>query len=134
MMDEAQYQQLLEESKAYLHTRYDLLRLSLLEKLSKILGLVLLAVVVTLLLFAALSFGAIAVVFVLAEWMPVWASALIIGALFLLLIVLAFAFRKQWFINPMVAALSAILFADEAANEATESPDNEIVTGKEGAL
>ena len=114
-MDETQYQKLLDDCKSYLNTRYDLLRLSLLAKLSKILGLILLAIVVVLLVFAVLSFGALALVFVLAQWIPVWASFLIIGGVFLLLLVLAVVFRKQWFVNPPVCALSAILFADDAA-------------------
>ena len=86
-------------------------RLSLLEKLSRILGLVLLALVVVLLLFAVLTFGALALVFVLAQWLPLWSSFLIIGAVYLLLMVLAVVFRRKWFINPIVGALSGILFS-----------------------
>ncbi len=119
-MDETQYQKLLDDCKSYLNTRYDLLRLSLLAKLSKILGLILLALVVVLLVFAVLSFGALALVFVLAQWIPVWASFLSIGGVFLLLLVVAVVFRKQWFVNPLVGALSAILFADNAAQDREE--------------
>ena len=116
-MDETQYQKLLDDCKSYLNTRYDLLRLSLLAKLSKILGLILLAIVVVLLVFAVLSFGALALVFVLAQWIPVWASFLIIGGVFLLLLVLAVVFRKQRFVHPPGGAFSAILFADDAARK-----------------
>ncbi|MGM9836890.1 MAG: phage holin family protein [Paludibacteraceae bacterium] len=116
-MDEAQYQKIVEDSRAYLNTRYELLRLSLLEKLSRVLGLLLLALTVVLLLFAVLAFGALALVYVLAQWIPVWSAFLIIGAVFLLLLVLAFVCRKQWFINPIVGALSTILFADDAQQE-----------------
>lgn len=119
-MDDTQYQKLLDDCKSYLNTRYDLLRLSLLAKLSKILGLILLALVVVLLVFAVLSFGALALVFVLAQWIPVWASFLIIGGVFLLMLVLAVVFRKQWFVNPLVGALSAILFADNATQKGEE--------------
>lgn len=112
-MDETQYQKLLADCRSYLNTRYDLLRLSLLEKMSKILGLILLALVVVLLVFTVLSFGALALVFVLAQWLPLWASFLIIGSIFLLLMVLAVVFRKQWFVNPLVCTLSKILFAND---------------------
>ena len=115
-MDAPQYQKLLDDTKAYLNTRYDLLRLSLLEKLSKVLGLILLALVMLLLVFAVLSFAALALVFVVAQWLPTWSAFLIVGALFLLLMVLALVFRRQWFINPMIGALSAILFMDEPAD------------------
>lgn len=114
-MDAPQYQKLLDDTKAYLNTRYDLLRLSLLEKLSKVLGLILLALVMLLLVFAVLSFAALALVFVVAQWLPTWSAFLIVGALFLLLMVLALVFRRQWFINPMIGALSAILFMEEPA-------------------
>ena len=110
-MDETQYQKLLDDCKSYLNTRYDLLRLSLLAKLSKILGLILLAIVVV------LSFGALALVFVLAQWLPLWASLLIIGGVFLLLLVLAILFRKQLFVNPLIGTLSTILFADNSTGE-----------------
>ena len=113
-LPEEQYQQLLADARAYLNTQYDLLRLGLLEKLSKIIGLILLALVVILLLFAVMGFGAITLAFVLAQWLPLWASFLSIGGFFLLQLILAVIFRKQWFINPIVAALSAILFSHDA--------------------
>ena len=114
MLSDEQYQKLLADTRAYLNTQYDLLRLGLLEKLSKIIGLILFALVVILLLFAVMGFGAITLAFVLAQWLPLWASFLIIGGFFLLQLILAVIFRKQWFINPIVAALSAILFSHDA--------------------
>ena len=116
MLSDEQYQKLLADTRAYLNTQYDLLRLGLLEKLSKIIGLILFALVVILLLFAVLGFGAVTLAFVLAQWLPLWASFLIIGSVFLLQLILAVIFRKQWFINPMVAALSAILFSHDATS------------------
>lgn len=115
-LPEEQYQQLLSDARAYLNTQYDILRLGLLEKLSKVIGLVIFALVVILLLFAVLGFGAVTLAFVLAQWLPLWASFLIIGGIFLLQLILAVIFRKQWFINPMVAALSAILFTNDSAS------------------
>ena len=114
MLSDEQYQKLLADTRAYLNTQYDLLRLGLLEKLSKIIGLILFALVVILLLFAVMGLGAITLAFVLAQWLPLWASFLIIGGFFLLQLILAVIFRKQWFINPIVAALSAILFSHDA--------------------
>ena len=114
MLSDEQYQKLLADTRAYLNTQYDLLRLGLLEKLSKIIGLILFALVVILLLFAVMGFGAIPLAFVLAQGLPLWASFLIIGGFFLLQLILAVIFRKQWFINPIVAAVSAILFSHDA--------------------
>ena len=119
-LSEEQYQQLLSDARAYLNTQYDILRLGLLEKLSKVIGLVIFALVVILLLFAVLGFGAVTVAFVLSQWLPLWASFLIVGGCFLLQLILVFIFRKQWFVNPIVAALSAILFSrDTADNQQT---------------
>ena len=121
MLSDEQYQKLLADTRAYLNTQYDLLRLGLLEKLSKIIGLILFALVVILLLFAVMGFGAITLAFVLAQWLPLWASFLIIGGFFLLQLILAVIFRKQWFINPIVATLSGILFSHDATpSDATE--------------
>lgn len=119
-MSDEQYQQLLRDSRSYLNTQFDLLRLNLLEKLSRIIGLILFALVAILLVFAIFGFSAVAVAFVLAQWLPLWASFLIIGGMFLLALILAIAFRKQWFINPIVCALSAILFSDSPASEGKE--------------
>lgn len=116
MLTDEQYQKLLADSRAYLNTQYDLLRLGLLEKLSKVIGLVLFALVAVLLIFAILGFGAVTLAYVLAQWLPLWASFLIIGSFFLILLVLTIVLRKQWFINPMVAALSAILFTNDSAS------------------
>lgn len=119
-MSDEQYQQLLSDTRSYLNTQFDLLRLNLLEKLSRIIGLILFALVAILLIFAIFGFSAVALAFVLAQWLPLWASFLIIGGVFLLALILAIAFRKQWFINPIVCALSAILFSGSPASEGKE--------------
>lgn len=116
VLSDEQYQKLLSDTRAYLNTQYDLLRLGLLEKLSKVIGLILFSLVVILLLFAVLGFGAVTLAFVLAQWIPLWAAFLIIGGVFFVLLLLAVIFRKQWFINPMVTALCAILFSNDSAS------------------
>ncbi|MGN0234915.1 MAG: phage holin family protein [Paludibacteraceae bacterium] len=119
-MSDEQYQQLLSDTRSYLNTQCDLLRLNLLEKLSRIIGLILFALVAILLVFAIFGFSAVALAFVLAQWLPLWASFLIIGGVFLLVLVLAIVFRKQWFVNPIVSALSMVLFSDAKPKEGKE--------------
>ena len=116
-MDNQLYQKLVDEIKSYLQVRYDLVRLSVLEKMSKILGLVLVTFVVILLIFVFLSLGAVALSILLSKWLPTWSAFLIVGALVLVMIASAIIFREKWFINPIIGALSAILFADEQENE-----------------
>ena len=125
-MNEEQYRKLLNDSKAYLNTQYDLLRLGLLEKLSKMLGLVLFVLVVLLLSFAFLGFLAVTVAFVLAQWLPLWAAFLIIGSVFLLQLMLAFIFRERWFVNPIVRELSKILFYEEPHTEEQSIVEQEV--------
>ena len=111
-MDNQEYKKLLSDARSYLGSRYDLLRLELLEKLSRIVGLILLALVVVLLFFGAFAFFGMALVFVLSKWLPLSVSCCILGGVFVLAIGLALAFKTQWFINPAVKALSKILFAE----------------------
>ena len=123
-MDNQLYQKLVDEIKSYLQVRYDLVRLSVLEKMSKILGLVLVTFVVILLIFVFLSLGAVALSILLSKWLPTWSAFLIVGALVLVMIALAIIFREKWFINPIIGALSAILFADEQENEPNQPEQN----------
>ncbi len=125
-MDNQLYQKLVDEIKSYLQVRYDLVRLSVLEKMSKILGLVLVTFVVILLIFVFLSLGAVALSILLAQWLPTWSAFLIVGALVLVLMALTIIFREKWFLDPLVRTLSTILFADkseESSNQPEQKPD-----------
>ena len=61
-MADNNYQQLIDDSKRYLRMRYDMLRLELLEKLSRIVALILLVVVSTVLALAAFVYFTFALV------------------------------------------------------------------------
>ena len=111
-MNTPEYNTLLKDAKAYLNARYDLLRLELLEKLSRIIGLILLALVIVLLIFGAFAFFGMALVFLLSKVVPLSVSCCILGGVFLLVIALAYIFKNQWFITPIVRQLSKILFTD----------------------
>lgn len=112
-MEESEYGKLIADARAYLSNRYALLRLELLDKLSRIIGLVVFALVMALLLFTLLAFLGLSAVYALAEVVPVWLSCLILAALFGVLVVLVCCFKKRWFVNPIVRALSGILYAED---------------------
>lgn len=114
-MNTEEYNTLLKDAKTYLNTRYDLLRLELLEKLSRIIGLILLALVIVLLVFGAFAFFGMALVFLLSKVVPLSLSCCILGGVFLLVIALTYLFKEQWFINPIVRQLSKILFSESDA-------------------
>lgn len=125
-MDSSQYSKLLGDAQGFLSKRYDLFLLRLLEKASIIIGLIITLVVVLFLCALVVLFAGIAMAYVLGQWLPMWAAFLIIGGLFVLLLVPAVIFRRQWFVNPIVAILSSVLFSNNtsvAAGSPAESSD-----------
>jgi hypothetical protein len=111
IFDTEKYQQTWEDIKQLAFTKLDLLKVDLLGKVAKIAGLILFALALILLVFAVISFGCLALIYALAQTLPMWASALIVTALWLLIMIGIVVFRNQLFFNPMLAAISAILFA-----------------------
>ena len=73
---------------------------------SRVLGLFLLIFTLVLCVLALFTFGAVAAIDVMAQYMPVWAAALIISSLYLLLIVVAILCRKPLFVHPFIRLLS----------------------------
>ena len=129
MFESEKYQQTWADIKQFASTKFDLLKIDFLEKAAKIAGLILFALVLILLLFAVVSFGCFALIFALGQTLPMWASALIVMALWLLIMIGAIVFRQQLFINPMLAAISAILF--EPADKQPQQSTDLVPAGKE---
>ena len=117
IFDAPKYQQTWADIKQFVSTKFDLFKVGFLEKAAKIIGLILFALVIILLLFAIISFGCLALIFALGQVLPLWASALIVVALWLLIMIAAIVFREKWFINPMLAAISGILFAEQESHQ-----------------
>jgi hypothetical protein len=112
-MDNNYLDQVQTDLKAYVKTQMTIGKLQLVGGISHILGIFLLALTIILLLFALLSFLAVSAISALSIALPLWASALIMAAFYLLLILIAIVCRKQLFINPFVRRLSQIFFARE---------------------
>ena len=129
MFDSEKYQQTWADIKQFASTKFDLLKIDFLEKAAKIVGLILFALVLILLLFAVISFGCFALIFALGQAIPMWASALIVMALWLLIMIGAIVFRQKLFINPMLAAISSILF--EATENKQQQSTDLVPAGKE---
>ena len=123
MFESEKYKQTWADIKQYAATRFDLFKVGFLEKAARIVGLILFALVMVLLLFAVISFGCIALIFALGQVMPMWASTLIVVALWIAMMIGAVVFRNRLFINPILAAISAILFeVPEAKTPAQSNP------------
>ena len=130
MFDSEKYQQTWADIKQFASTKFDLLKVDFLEKAARIVGLILFALVLVLLLFAVISFGCMALIFAIGQALPMWASTLIVVALWLLIMIGAIAFRQQLFINPMLAAISSILFEPTDKEQPQQSTDI-VPAGKE---
>ena len=81
-------------------------RLHLIGLISRVLGLFLLIFTVILCVLALFTFGAVAAIDVMGNYMPVWAAALIIGSVYLVIILVAILCRRQLFVQPFIALLS----------------------------
>lgn len=120
-----EYKKLLDDSKGYLKTRYDLLRLELLDKLSLILGLLVLIIVALFLLLGAIAYFSVALIGLLADVMPVWAACCILGGVMLIILPMLFFMRKKWFIDPFIKLLSSTLFTPKDSDEETIIPQED---------
>ena len=88
-------------------------KLRLIGIISRVLGLFLLIFTIVLCALALFTFGAVAAIDIMAAYMPVWAAALIVGSVYLLLIVVAILCRKPLFINPFIKLLSKQIKSEE---------------------
>ena len=88
-------------------------QLRLIGIISRVLGLFLLIFTVVLCALALFTFAAVALIDILANYMPVWAAALIIGSTYVVLIVVAIVCRKPLFIHPFIKLLTSQIGTEE---------------------
>lgn len=81
-------------------------RLRLIGIISRILGLFLLIFTVVLCVFALLAFASVAALHAMTNVMPLWGAALILGAGYILLIIVVIACRKPLFIHPFIRLMT----------------------------
>ena len=119
MFDREEYEYLLADLQDYARTRWEQAKLTFLDKLARIAGLLLLGLTVILIVFALVAIGGVALISALSDCMPVWAASLIVAAIWMVLLVAVICLRKQLFINPMLAAIAAILFSAQPKRRLT---------------
>lgn len=124
MENENKYQRLINDSKEYARMRYDLLRLEVLEKTSRVLALFLLIILGLFLVLAAFTYFALAVAAALQPALGAVAALCIVGGVFLLILIVLFLFRKQIVVNPIVAQLSEIMFHEQTESSHEEDESN----------
>lgn len=111
---ETNYKEVISEVKSYASMRFDLIRLELLEKLSKIISLILLVFVCILISIIVFTYLSI----LLLLWLnDVFSSMIpgvcIVAGVYAILLTAMIIFRKKVFLNPIVSALSKIIFSDK---------------------
>ncbi len=102
-----------EELKKYFRLQIDYTRLTAVEKISLLLSAIAVVLVGGLLCACALFYLSLALASVLSDKLGVeWAANLIVGGVFLVLLLLAYAFRRQLIIDPVTRFVTR-LFLDK---------------------
>ena len=103
------YNQLLTDTQAYLKTQYQLLQVRSIEQTSQLLGLIITLFAMTAIVVIGLIFLAIALAAWLEQWLPMWASYLVIAGAMLLIALGVFLGRRLWFIRPIEKHLGKVV-------------------------
>ena len=106
------YNQLLSDTQAYLKTQYQLLQVRSIEQTSQLLGLIIALFSITAIVVIGLIFLAIALAAWLEQWLPMWASYLVIAGAMLLIALGVLWGRRLWFVRPIEKHLSKVLLDD----------------------
>lgn len=103
------YNQLLSDTQAYLKTQYQLLQVRSIEQTSQLLGLIITLFAITAIVVVGLIFLAIALAAWLEQWLPMWASYLVIAGAMLLIALGVLWGRRLWFIRPIEKHLGEVM-------------------------
>ena len=103
------YNQLLTDIQAYMKSQFQLLQLRSIEQTSQLLGLIIALFSIVAIVVVGLIFLAIALAAWLEQWLPMWASYLVIAGAMLLIALGVFGGRRLWFIRPIEKHLGKVV-------------------------
>ena len=103
------YNQLLTDIQLYIKAQYKLLQVRSIEQTSQLLGLIIALFSITTIVVVGLIFLAIALAAWLEQWLPMWASYLVIAGAMLLIALGVFWGRRLWFIRPIEKHLGKVV-------------------------
>ena len=106
------YNQLLSDTQEYIKTQYQLLQVRSIEQTSQLLGLIITLFAMTAIVVIGLIFLAIALAAWLEQWLPMWASYLVIAGAMLLIALGLFWGRRLWFVRPIEKHLGELVTTD----------------------
>jgi ABC-type nickel/cobalt efflux system permease component RcnA len=100
---------LIADIQAYLKTQYQLLQVRSIEQTSQLLGLIITLFAITAIVVVGLIFLATALAAWLEQWLPMWASYLVITGAMLLIALGVFWGRRLWFVRPIEKHLGEVV-------------------------
>ncbi|MDO4190120.1 MAG: phage holin family protein [Bacteroidales bacterium] len=117
-MENKEYQRLINDAKQYVQMRYDLLKLELLDKLSRIIAYLLVVIITLVLGLTAFVYFSLALAYALKPLFGGMGLPLvIIGLFFVLILVVLFRRKEKIFLNPIITKLSSILFEEQKLDD-----------------
>ena len=106
------YHQLLTDIQLYIKSQYKLLQVRSIEQTSELIGLIITIASMTAVVVIGLIFLAIALAAWLEQWLPMWASYLVIAGAMLLVAWVIYVGKKLWFVRPIEKHLSEVIMED----------------------
>ena len=103
------YNQLLTDTQEYIKVQYKLLQVKSIEQTSRLVGLIITIVMITSIVVIGLIFLAVALAAWLEQWLPMWASYLVIAGAMLLIALALYWGRLVWFVRPVEKHLSEVV-------------------------
>ena len=106
------YNQLRTDAQEYIKLQYKLLQVKGIEQTSRLIGLIITIVMITTIVVIGLIFLAIALAAWLEQWLPMWASYLVIAGAMLLIALVVYWGGRWWFVRPIEKHLSELVTDD----------------------
>ena len=103
------YNQLLTDIQSYTKSQFQLLKVQSIEQMSLLIGLIMTIVAITAIVVIGLIFLAIALAAWLEQWLPMWASYLVIAGGMGLIALGVYWGRRLWFVRPIEKLLSKVI-------------------------
>ena len=103
------YNQLLTDTQEYIKVQYKLLQVKSIEQTSRLVGLIITIVMITSIVVIGFIFLAVALAAWLEQWLPMWASYLVIAGAMLLIALAVYWGRLVWFVRPVEKHLSEVV-------------------------
>ncbi len=108
------YNQLLTDIQSYTKSQFQLLKVQSIEQMSLLIGLIMTIVAITAIVVIGLIFLAIALAAWLEQWLPMWASYLVIAGGMGLIALGVYWGRRLWFVRPIEKHLSEVIMDNPA--------------------